>query len=106
MRLGGHTLTIVRAAGKDPLGDPLPGSTETTVTGCFVQPRTSTEATGLRDTVITGLIAFMPAGAAVLATDRIRWNGDLYAVDGDPADWDDINGKPHHHEVPLRRVEG
>lgn len=107
MRLGSHTLTVVRDAGKDPLGDPLPGgATETTVTGCFVQPRSSTEQTDMRDTVTTGLVAFMPAGTDVLATDRIRWGGALYAVDGDPAAWEELNGNAHHLEVLLRRVEG
>ncbi|MCO6011417.1 hypothetical protein NE236_41355 [Actinoallomurus purpureus] len=106
MKLGSHTVTVVRPAGQDPLGDPLPGSAETTVGGCFVQPRTSTEATDLRDTVITGLIAFLPPGTDVRATDKIRFNGVLYAVDGDPDAWDVLSGRAHHVEVALRRVEG
>ena len=106
MRLGGHTVTIVRSAGKDPLGDPLPGDTETTVSGCFVQPRSSGELTDMRDTVITGLVVFLPTGTVITATDRIRWDGVLYAVDGEPAAWDEISGKQHHLEVALRRVEG
>ena len=112
-RLGSHVVTIVRPAGKDAFGDPLAGSTETVVTGCFVQPRSaasgqsaSTEQTDLRDTVITGLVAFMPPTADVRATDKIRWLGDLYQVEGDPSRWPDVRARNHHIEVVLRRVEG
>ncbi|MCW2904923.1 MAG: hypothetical protein JWO67_7188 [Streptosporangiaceae bacterium] len=105
-RLGGHTVTVVRPAGKDRFGDPLSGVIETDVAGCYVQPRTSTEQTDQRDTVITGLIVFMPPTADVLATDKVRWLGGLYQVDGDPARWADVHARSHHIQVALRRVEG
>lgn len=66
----------------------------------------STELTGGRDTVITGLIAYIPAGADIHATDRIIWRDVTYAVDGDPAAWDDLDGTADHIEVQLRRVTG
>jgi hypothetical protein len=106
-RLGGHTITRIRPPERDKNGDPVPGSgSEVDIGGCSVQPRQSTEATDLRNTVTTGLVAFVPAGADIAATDRIRWNGTVYAVDGEPAAWDDLNGAPDHVEVALRRVEG
>jgi hypothetical protein len=111
--LGDHTVTIVRPPALDPYGDPLPGAAvETTVSGCFVQsrgagqPGASSELTDQRDTVITGMLVFMPSGTDVEPTDRVRWNGDLYAVEGEPDRWDDIRGNAHHIEVQLRRVEG
>lgn len=105
--LGGHTITVVRPAERGPDGDPLPGTgSEVDVEGCSVQPRTSNEATDARDTVISGLIAYVPASADIRATDRIIWRGDTYAVDGDPGCWDDLTGTPDHLEVPLRRVTG
>lgn len=105
--LGGDTITVVRPPERDGNGDPLPGTgSRVDVDGCSVQPRQSTEATDLRNTVITGLIAFVPAGADIRATDRIEWRGETYAVDGDPADWRDLGGVQDHIEVALRRVTG
>lgn len=105
--LGGHTITVVRPPQRGRNGDPVPGTgSETDVDGCSIQPRTSDELTGQRNTVITGLIAYIPAGADIRPTDRIRWRGDLYAVDGDPTVWDDLAGTQDHVEVLLRRVTG
>lgn len=105
--LGGHTITVVRAAAPGPDGDPVPGAgSRTDVEGCSVQPRTSAEATDGRDTVITGLIVYVPAGADIRATDRIVWHDGTYAVDGDPGAWDDLDGAADHTEVLLRRVTG
>lgn len=107
VRLGAHTVTVIRPTGKDTFsGDWLTGATETTVKGCFVQPRSSNEQTDLRDQVVTGLIAFLPAGVDIVATDRLRYAGKTYQVDGDPARWDDDHGVPHHIEVGLREVTG
>ncbi len=107
MSLGAHTVVFGRRPPKDAYGDPGAGSpTETTVTGCYVQPATSAERTDLRDTVTTGLVAYIPGTPDVVATDYVRWNGAVYAVDGEPDRWDDASGRPHHLEVKLRRVEG
>lgn len=105
--LGGHTITVIRPPRKGSDGDPLPGTgTRTDVEGCSVQPRQSTEITDGRDTAITGKIAYIPAGADIHYTDRIEFRGVTYAVDGDPGDWDDLDGQPDHLEILLRRVTG
>jgi hypothetical protein len=105
--LGEHVITVVRPTERGPDGDPVPGTgMSTDVGGCSVQPRTTTEATDGRDTVISGLIAYVPAGADIRATDRIVFRGVTYAVDGDPGYWDDLSATPDHLEVPLRRVTG
>jgi hypothetical protein len=107
MDLGAHTITIVRPPKPGPNGDPIPGTgSSTDVGGCSVQPRVSTEATDGRDTIITGLIAYVPAGADILSTDQIVFRGVTYAVDGDPGYWDDLTATADHIEVPLRRVSG
>lgn len=107
MSLGEHTITVVRPPKQGPNGDPLPGTgTETDVDGCSIQPRVSTEDTAGRDTVISGLIAYVPAGSDIKPTDTIRWRGVAYAVDGDPGFWDDLTGSPDHIEVVLRKVSG
>ena len=105
--LGGHTITVIRPPERDGNGDPKPGTGgRTDVDGCSVQPRQSVEANDLRNTVTTGLVAFVPAGADIRATDRIEWRGVTYAVDGEPADWQDLDAVPSHVEVALTRVEG
>jgi hypothetical protein len=103
-----ETLTIVRAGGKDKYGNPLPG-TETTVTGCVVWPRSSTETENHSDTVIVGLAALFPPGTDIKATDQVRRAGDdpkdtskLYSVQGAPGVWDADTGV----EVALTRGTG
>jgi len=49
--------------------------------------------------------AFLPAAADVLATDRLRHNGIVYQVDGDPERWL-FRGAEHHLEVFCFRVQG
>lgn len=107
MPLGSHTVTIVRPVGQDRHGDPLPGDpSETQVSGCSVQPSSTTELTDGRDTVVSLWDLFLPAGTDIRATDRVRFNGELFDVDGDPAPWDDDLARAHHIEVRLRRVTG
>lgn len=105
--LGDQTITVVRPPKRGKNGDPLPGTgSEFDIEGCSVQPRQSTEATDLRDTVTTGLVVFAPGRPDILETDRIRYRGNLYAVDGEPAFWDELDGEPEHAEVQLKRVKG
>jgi len=107
VNLGEHTITVVRPPTRGPDGDPVPGSgTSTDIEGCSVQPRTSTEDTAARNTVITGEVVYVPAGADIRPTDTIRFRDVAYAVDGDPGYWDDLNAVGDHIEVPLRRVSG
>ena len=106
-RLGGETVTIVRPAGTDDWGDPIPGSgAETDVAGCMVQPRTSTELNDSRDTVVIGLTVWMPPGTDVLATDRMRVGGREFAVNGEPFRWRDFSGAEDHVQVELEGVTG
>lgn len=107
MRLGGHTVTVVRPVGFDRHGDPLPGDpTETVVTGCSVQPASTTEDLDGRDTVAELWDLYAPAGTDLRATDRVRFGGILLEVDGEPLSWDDHRGTAHHLEVRLKRVTG
>lgn len=106
-RLGGETVTVVRPAGTDDWGDPIPGSgTETDVEGCMVQPRTSTELTESRDTVFIGFTVWMPPGTDVLSTDKVRYRGVEYVVNGEPFRWPDFSGVEDHVQVELEGVTG
>lgn len=72
---------------------------------CEFQPLSSTENVVAQQRVESTHRAFLPAGADVLATDRLRFNGVDYQVDGDPERWR-IRGREHHIEVLCFRVQG
>lgn len=104
---GNHTVTVVRPAPPDWQGDPSGDPTLTEVTGCFMQPRTTVEQdTGMRHTVSGNWVLFMPGGVDIRASDRVRWQGAEYQVNGEPARYPGYLGVEHHIEVDLRKVEG
>lgn len=106
MRLGPHTITVVRA-GTTPndygTGTQLDwgSATRTTVPGCSVQPTPAAEYTIDRDTFITRWQAYLPPTADVAATDRVEWQGGTYDIDGDVLRWD--FGAMSHQVITLRR---
>lgn len=61
---------------------------ELTIKGCSVQPA----STGLsQDGRVLGInegwTAYIPEGSDVQAGDRIRFNGDIYEINGEPKVW-------------------
>jgi len=88
----GSDVTILRPGPptEDGYGNDVPGApTEIPVLGCAVAPRDGTgaganEITDARDTVIVGLTLYAPYGTEIRATDRVRVDGELYEVDGQP----------------------
>lgn len=61
---------------------------EVSVEGVGVEPRPSSEDNrDARNAVFSGFTLYMPAGTAVTASNRVRVRGDVYAVDGKPAEW-------------------
>lgn len=105
--LGSETLAIVRGSTTtDPFGDVTGTVTEIPVEGCSVQPRGSSENTDLRNTVISGYTVWAPAGSDVRSTDRLRWRGQMYAVEGDAGLWTDDAGAEHHIQFAIQRVTG
>lgn len=101
MRLGPHTVTVVRAAtkasdyGTTTVAD-WDNPTRTTVPGASVQPSTGTEYTTDRDSTQTSVDAWLPGGTDVLASDRVEWAGSTYDVVGPPEVW---NFPPLSHVV-------
>lgn len=92
----GETVVRLRrgtSPGRDPRGQPLPGSlTETPVAGCVVAPRAETPTAGgdqqqARDTVIVGYTVYAPAGGDWLTTDQVRIRGEVCEITGWPGDW-------------------
>lgn len=108
---GTDTFTIVRQ-GRDENGDPTGSTAETDSTGWYVQPRGAGTAPSSRENTERGLTvtddwwAIGPPDADIRAGDRVRWNSELFEVDGDPARWGPPGGPPHHLQVILRRVRG
>lgn len=103
--LGPHTVELVRPAGRDEWGDIQSGETTTQVPGCFWQPVSSSEQMVAADTVTVVARVFMPASADPAATDRVRFEGREYAIEGRPSLHHTPAG-PHHYEIDLTDVEG
>lgn len=108
MKLGPHTITVVRAGTKPAdygTGTVLDwdAATGAVVEGCSVQPAPADEFTIDRDTFTTRWVAYAPSDADITALDRIEWNGDTYEVDGDVLRWE--FGALSHIVVNLRRSE-
>jgi hypothetical protein len=104
--LGAGTVTILRGASRDNFGDITGSDTGTEVTGCSVQPGSSTEQTDRGELVVTTLTVYLPAGTDILATDRVSVGGTVYEVDGDPARWVDQAGTESHVQAILRLTKG
>lgn len=108
MRLGPHTVTVLRAGSKPAdygSGTELDwgNTTSTDVPGCSVQPAPSDDFTIDRDTFTTRWLAYLPNGTDVEATDRVLWQGDTYDIDGGVLRWE--FGALSHVVVNLRRSE-
>lgn len=80
-----------------------------------VNPVSATESDNTaeqRDQVFSDYRVFSRRGVAldVLTTDRIEWNGSVWAVNGDPEHWPHPirtrGGAVHHTEIDLARVTG
>ncbi|GGM75535.1 hypothetical protein GCM10012275_52780 [Longimycelium tulufanense] len=111
------TVTVKRPAGTDAYGDPLPGGTEHTVSGCAIAPRTSEEQQDRRQTVIVGLALYGPYDADIEPTDTVvlpddplvpvALQGTEWHVEGEPGQWrSPWTGWKAGVEIALRRVTG
>lgn len=92
MKLGPHTVTVLRAtSADDDYGNPTSNwntAGETTVSGCSVQPVQGDEETVGRDTIVSRWRLYAPADADLKGSDRVRYAGDTYEVDGEVQRWD------------------
>lgn len=87
-----------------------PNAVELTVTNVQVQPSSATEPVEVgRTAAITSMRLLTPIGTDLdlLRTDRVRWSGDVWQVDGEVArHMRPSDGTVHHVEAMLRRVAG
>lgn len=91
-KIGSRTITVIRAAKTDRLDEPASGTpVEFDVEGCAVVPRTSFEQEK-GWVIVEGRQVAAPHGADVLATDKIRLDGEVWEVDGAPGDYENKRG--------------
>lgn len=91
-KIGSRTVTVVRKAKVDRLSSDTAAETTHDIKGCAVLPRTSFE----QDkgwVIVEGRQVIAPYGSDVLATDRVRINGETWNVDGEPGDYENARGK-------------
>lgn len=103
----GETITVSRPGGQDRYGDPLPATTWQP-DGLYVfAPRSSTELSDQRSTVIIGLTMYGPV-ADIQPTDTIiRVDGERFRVEGRPGTWHQpFTGWEAGMEVALEKVTG
>lgn len=104
------TVTRLRAtAGTNRYGDVVTDwatPDQRDITGCRVTPALGTEMVVDRDQVIRRWVLSAPYGADVLATDRIRWQGNDYEIDGEVRRWPSPTGAMAHIEADLLLVQG
>lgn len=70
-----------------------------------VQPLQTTEQIVGQDSVVTRWRIYLPAGADLVYTDRVDWDGSTFEVDGEVERWK-RRGVLHHLEAVLKRVQG
>lgn len=86
-----QTITRIRPGTKTLRGSDVPdwnNVTELTIEGCSVQPTaTSLSQDGRVLGINEQMTAYLPEGSDVLAGDRIRYEGKIYAINGEPKKW-------------------
>lgn len=88
-KIGARTVTVIRELKTDRLDDPPQGPpAEHDIEGCAVLPRSSQEE-GRGWVIVEGRMIIAPHGADVLADDRVRVDGKVWDVDGEPGDYED-----------------
>lgn len=84
----GETVTVLRPAKVDNVGDPTGAPADHDIAGCAINWLSSSENTDRRETTTALVEVYCPAGADILATDRVRLpDGRVFRVDGAPASW-------------------
>ena len=81
-------ITRIRPGTKESRGSTIPDwskATELVIKGCSVQPATtSLSQDGRVLGIAEGWTAYLPEGSDVKAGDRIRFEGEIYTINGEP----------------------
>ena len=102
--------TVIEPVMVDDRGALVPDYTNATEhheSGWGIQPMAADEETARgRQAVVTRLKAMGPIDTKLDERGRVRYNGDLYEVEGTIRRWGSPTGHLAHVEAVLRRVEG
>lgn len=87
---------------------PHPRDTEParTVPGCDVQPGATAEVLEHANAALVQWTVQAPAGIDVESTDRVRYRGVVYAIEGEPARWPSPTGALAHTTLALKKWKG
>lgn len=106
-----QTVTRLRAGVEtDRYGNQVPSwdaASTLDISGCSLQPSDSSEIVADQQTTVSLWRLYAPAGADILATDRIRYAGVTYDVSQAPRIWPDpfLAGAGDHMEVTLKQID-
>lgn len=102
----GTTIEVLETS-RDEHGD-LTEALRGTIDGCAVAPESSTEDNDNRAQVDTFVEVYAPySDVVVTAQDKVRLNGTLWHVEGDPAEWrSPFTGWQPGRVIRLRQVRG
>lgn len=82
-------------------------TTETVVTGCYVEPAASDrDFDGRQVSVADEWVLRAPAGTSIPSNARIVWNGDTYQINGAAMQWRSPSGALTHVQARLKRWAG
>lgn len=106
----GQAVTRIRPGSKTERGSTVPDwseASELVISGCSVQPAgTSLSQDGRVLGVTDGCTVYLPPNADVKAGDRIRYDGELYTITGDPRRWCSATGRLDHIMLSIERWRG
>lgn len=78
-----------------------------TIYGCSIQPAgTSLSQDGRVQGITDGYTCYLPPGSDVLAGDRIKFNGQIYAIKGEPREWRGPTCRTNNLLLNIERWEG
>lgn len=110
MNLGTQSIDRLRStgSGEDDYGNDVgdwetPG--ELTILGCSVQPGGGSELHDSREAITTLYTVWAPITADVVDTDRVRYAGTVYALDGPIEVWN-VGTALDHKVIRLKAVSG
>lgn len=79
---------------------------EVDIHGCVIYPGATDELTVGRNTALIQWTVIAPADADIRATDRIKVDGKIYEIDGEPGRWRSASGTLDSLVLLLRKWEG
>jgi len=92
-KIGERTVTVIREPKVDRLDDPAQGPpAEHDIEGCAIAPRSAMEE-GKGWIIVEGRMVVAPFDADVKGTDKVRVDGVVWEVDGEPGDYETKRGK-------------